>query len=43
MESKHFVIVCKAGELKKEIMFAWAGIGPVWELDQTDKELMGRN
>ena len=43
MESKHFIVVCKAKELKKEITFAWLGIGAVWELDETNKELMGRN
>ena len=43
MKNRNFVIVCKAKELKKEITFAWLGIGTVWELDETDKELIGRN
>jgi hypothetical protein len=35
--------ICKAKDLKKEITFAWYGIGEKWELDTTDKEIIGRN
>ncbi len=34
---------CKAKDLIKEITFAWYGIGEVWELDETDTEIIGRN
>lgn len=34
---------CKAKDLKREITFAWYGIGKVWVLDETDIELIGRN
>jgi len=35
--------VCKAKDLNREITFHWYGIGPVWTLDETDKEIIGRN
>jgi hypothetical protein len=39
--------ICKAKDLTKEITKAWLfyerGIGPVWTLDETDKEIIGRN
>jgi len=34
---------CKAKDLKMEITFAWHGIGKVWKLDTTDKEIIGVN
>lgn len=38
---------CKARDLIKEITKAWVfherGIGEVWTLDETDKEILGRN
>ena len=38
-----FVVRCKAKDLIKTITFAWYGIGKEWELDQTDKDLIGLN
>uniref|UniRef100_A0A6M3JR33 Uncharacterized protein n=1 Tax=viral metagenome TaxID=1070528 RepID=A0A6M3JR33_9ZZZZ len=35
--------ICKAKDLIKEITFRWHKIGPVWELDGTDTEIIGRN
>jgi len=35
--------ICKAKDLKKTITFAWYGIGRIWELDETDIEIIGRN
>jgi len=34
---------CKAKDLIKTITFAWYGIGDIWELDETDTEIIGRN
>lgn len=35
--------ICKAKDLIKEITFRWYGIGEKWELDETDKEIIGKN
>lgn len=35
--------ICKAKDLKREIAFRWYGIGERWELDTTDKEIIGVN
>ena len=35
--------MCKAKDLIKEITFRWYGIGGEWELDTTDKEIIGKN
>jgi len=39
--------ICKAKDLIKEITKAWIfnehGIGPVWTLDETNTEIIGRN
>jgi len=39
--------ICKAKDLIKTITKEWIlkehGIGPVWELDETGKEIIGRN
>ncbi len=40
---KILIISRRAKELIKTITLAWYGIGEVWELDETDKELIGRN
>ena len=37
------IIICKAKDLKREITLAWHGIGKVWTLDETDKEIIGKN
>jgi len=34
---------CKAKDLITEITFRWCGIGEVWTLDLTDKELFSKN
>jgi len=35
--------ICKAKNLIKAITLAWYGIGEIWELDETDTEIIGRN
>jgi len=35
--------ICKSKDLLKEITFRWYNIGPVWTLDETDNEIIGRN
>ena len=35
--------MCKAKNLKREITFAWYGIGKKWEMDETDQGIIGRN
>lgn len=35
-----FAGICKAKDLIKEITFRWYQIGGVWELDETDSELI---
>lgn len=35
--------ICKARDLIKSITFAWYGIGKVYQIDETDTELFGRN
>ena len=41
------LVICKAKDLIKAITKAWVfkehGIGSVWELDETDTEIIGRN
>ena len=46
-EEKMITGKCKARDLIRELTKAWIfqklGIGPVWELDETDIETIGRN
>ena len=35
--------ICKAKDLLLAIALAWHGIGGVWQFDETDVELIGRN
>ena len=35
--------ICKAKDLTKEITFRWHSIGEVWEIDETDPEIISKN
>ena len=47
MEVEMITGICKAKDLIKTITKEWVfhehGIGPVWTLDETDTEIIGRN